>query len=39
MQIRDYNRKDISGCGEMSCETCRGSGGVAQRDGSGEGEK
>lgn len=31
MQVGDYIKKDISGCGEMSRETFRGSGGLAQR--------
>lgn len=31
-QIGDYNRKDVSGFEEMSCETCRDSGGPTQRD-------
>lgn len=31
MQVGDYIRKDTSGCGQMSCETCRGNGGLAQR--------
>lgn len=41
MQIGEYIyiRKDISGYGEMSCETFRGSGGLAQRDGSGDGKR